>query len=259
MQVNLTVSLVVAGLAAGLVGFLPATVLVAILGVALVIGGLELTWLENLEDAVRDGFDALVCALVNGTNATDSQSGFEAELSTQVDAQIADPVARYLLKTIAGYWANFAAVNLLYAPESEVLAQSGITSGQDCSDCGLSCENFFVITGEWLGGDTFSGALLSGNYQLILQWNDDTGDFDCSGFCGPEEEVVFDNLSGYTAVTSSFDSFRFWDDGDCPFTSGNASVYSSDTIPDDTPRCVRRFSMFSSTPFTVSLIRQGAC
>jgi hypothetical protein len=258
MQVNLTISIVVAALAAGLVGFLPATVLVAILGVALVIGGLELSWLENLEDAVRDGFDDLVCALVTGTNADDSQDQFEAELSTQVDAQIADPVARYLLKTIAGYWANFAALNLLYAPEAEVLAMSSITPAQDCSSCGLDCNNFFVVLGEYLGGNTF-GSVFSGDHVITVYFNDDAGLVNCSGICGPEENFTITNLSGWTLKTSSLDSFRIWQDSDCPITGTNATVYSSDTQPDSSVRCGRRVTIFGDTAFQVDLTRSGVC
>lgn len=252
-----TAALVIGGLAAGLAGLLSANVLVAILGVLLVIAAYEYDMLSDLDDAIGNSYDDLLCALFTGTNAADSIAQFNAALETAINAETLDPVARLLLLELAKYWADTTSVNLMYAPLSEV---PNIPSVGDCSACGVDCNTDWVLSGEYLGGGTFASALSGSDHVISVQFNASGPALDGTDDCGPMLQYNLLGLSGYTAKVSGLNSFRLWVDSDRAFTSTNATGYNSDTQPASSlDLCGRYFSIFSTTEFTMTIDKIGVC
>lgn len=258
MQTQQIAALTLGALAAGFGALLSGGTLLAILGVLLAILAYEIGSLQEAEDAIQDSFDDLVCALVNGETASGSISNFSDAIDTALAAQTSDPVALSLLATLLNYWADTTAVNLMYAPLEEALAVQ-IPAEGDCADCGLDCDTDYVSVGEYLGGNLYSSEFLTDTWYITIWFNSTGAAGDCSLFCGPEVDISLLGLSGYTAKSSTVDSFRIWGDSDCPFNSNNAGVYSSDTQPDTSPRCGRVISIFSTTEFTANIQKGDVC
>lgn len=250
--------LTVGALAAGFAGFISANVLLLILSVLLAILAYDQVILQDGENAIQNNFDDLICALVTGTNAQDSLDQFTAEINDAVDAETTDPTARTLLKSLLPYWADTTSINLLYAPEAEVDAVN-VPTGGNCSACGLGCNSFFTVFGQYLGNNTWQSEDLGGGVHYIgVQFNDDTGNVNCAGICGDMWNFTIENVTGWTPYSSPTNSWRIWSDAVCPFAN-NADVYNSDTQPGSGPHCGRRIQVFSNTPWTMDLVKQGEC
>ncbi len=250
-------TMTLAGLTAGMVSILSAFTLTAILAGLLAVLAYEFTMLEDAEDQMITGFEDLVCAILSGETSAESQANFIAEMDAQMTAAITDPISEFLVIQLLTVWTDSEFFNLLYAPYEDYLMHS-IPAGADCSACGLSCKNFQVYQGTWLGGDVFQGELVSGTYNIRVTYN--ATDADCANDCGPMEEISLDGLIGYTPYSATNDSFRFYSDAACPMTSTNADAYSSDTIPTfGVKYCVRHIFIFSATQFTATIGRHGYC
>lgn len=252
-------TLTVGGLAAGIVSVLSAGTLAAILAVLLSILAYEVTMLEDAEDTIVTYFDDLVCAILGGTDAQTSIDNFLSVLNARLDVVVLDPISNFLLKQLLAYWTDTTQFNLLYAPYDEVIARQ-IPGGADCAACGLTCNNFQVGAGTWLGGLTFDAVKIgTNNYQCSVVFNSDTVD-GCSGHCGPMVLMSILEAPGFTGVPGGTPAVRIYQDGDCPPDSYNASGYSSDDLPP--PQgvyCGRFFQLYSSTDFTVTVARVGVC
>lgn len=245
-------------LAAGLAGFMSANVVLLILSVVLAIAAYSPVVLDDGEAAVSNGFDDLVCALVTGTNASDSISQFVDAMETAINAETADTVARALLLQLMSYWADTTSVNLMYAPLADVdMVQVPI--GGDCSECGLACQTDYIQYGALISGDVWQSELAGGVHRIRLWFRSDGDHNDCSDFCGPMQSVKV-AVSGWSNPTNPFDSFRFWSDDECPFGTGSPDVYSSDTpVSPSTAYCMRLMDIISATAFTATLTEREDC
>lgn len=250
-------TMTLAGLSAGMVSILSAFTLTAILAGLLAILAYELTMLSDAEDQLVTGFDDLVCAILAGTDSASSQANFIGEMTTQMEAAITDPISEFLVIQLLSVWVDTTSFNLLYEDYDTFLGHQ-IPGGADCSTCGLGCSNEVVQEGNWLGGQTYEGVWSAAAYRVSIYWNVDLAG--CNDFCGPMERFKMVDLTGWTDAASGNDNFRIWADGDCPFGSDNASVYSSDTpIPIGVEYCGRLIAIQSATPFTVTFERLGHC
>lgn len=256
-QVIQIATLTLGGLSAGLLSVLSAFTLTAILAMLLAILAYEVSMLEEASDLLEEHFDEIKCAIMAGVTAADSMANFKAEIGDHIDADVADPISRFLLKSLLDYFADAEQFNLLYEP-FEVVQGRQIPGGSDCVDCGISCGNFTVETGTWEGGLDFASEPFAGFEYVIMAWNTNTDA--CNDQCGGMETHSLKSLTGWSDPSGSKDYFRIWQDSDCPTGSDNATVYSSKTqMPLDEQYCGRQFSIYSLDPFTMTLERFGEC
>ena len=250
-------TLTIAGLTAGMASVLSAFTLTAIIAGLLSILAYEVSMLNDAEVQLVTGFEDLVCAILAGETAQESMDNFISEMDTQMTAAITDPISEFLIIQLLTVWTDTEMFNLLYADYDEFLGRQ-VPAGSDCSGCGLGCVNFVVNQGSWSGGLTFASEFASGFHFIDVIWNTDSDP--CDFTCGPMEEHALMSMVGYTPAAGAHDSFRIWGDDDCPNTSTNAGVYSSDTQPVFGDKyCGRRIAVFSDTAFTLTLERYGAC
>ena len=250
-------TMTLAYLAAGVVSIMSALTLSAILAGLLGILAYEILMLEDAEEQLETGFSDLLCAIIAGETAQESMDNFISEMTTQMTTAITDPISEFLIIQLLTTWVDTAFFNLLYAPYEEFLGHQ-IPGGADCSDCGLGCVSFWTSIGTWQGGLTWAGELSGAAYYIGVHFNA-TSDA-CGANCGPMETFSLAGMEGYTPKTASNDSFRIWSDAVCPWSSGNADVYSSDTpLVFDVQYCGRVVQIFSATPFTATFERFGHC
>lgn len=249
-------TLTLGGLSAGMLSILSAFTLTAILAGLLALLAYNITFLVNAQEAIESGFSDLVCAILAGETSQESMDNFISEMETQVDLEMTDPIARFLVKQLLGQWADTTLFNLLYADYDDFLARQ-IPTGADCSDCGMGCHRADPMRGTYLGGDVWQSVFWSSYHRVEVRFNQDAEN--CPGdTCGPMEEIEMSDLTGWTVSASSRGDFRVWSDAACPITSDNMDVYDSDTPPTEN-FCCRYYYISSSTAFTVKMGRLGHC
>lgn len=126
-------ALAVSGLGLGIVSVLSGGTLTAMVALGVGVGGLAAGGVEQIKDAVQANKDLLRCALFEGTSAPDSIANFNSAIDTAIDAEIADVVARYVLKEFAHLWADTSQVNLMYSDLTDL--SPPIPAGSGCADC----------------------------------------------------------------------------------------------------------------------------
>jgi len=254
-------TLTVGGLSAGMLSILSAFTLTAVLAGLLALLAYNIAFLTNAQDALTDGFEDLVCAILAGTDSQESMDNFISEMETQVDLAMSDVIARFLVKQLLGQWADATLFNLLYADYDDYLARQ-ITTGADCSACGLGCHNFELGRGTWLGGLSFSSEFYSSYHRITIAWNMASPLYDIcdpDDHCGPMELHELVTLTGHTGAGASVNDFMVWKDADCPRTAGNGTGYNSDTPPLYIEVCGRNLQFLSSTAFTATWEVKGHC
>ncbi len=254
-------TLTVGGLSAGMLSILSAFTLTAVLAGLLALLAYNIAFLSNAEDALTDGFEDLVCAILAGTDSQDSMDNFISEMETQVNLAMSDTIARFLVKQLLGQWTDSTLFNLLYADYDAYLARQ-IPTGADCSGCGLGCHSFELGRGTWHGGLSFSSEFYSSYHRISIAWNIQPWPYDIcdpDDMCGPMELHRLVSLSGHTHSGASVNDFMSWKDVDCPRTSGNATGYNSDTAPIEVQVCGRNIQILSSTAFSASWEVDGHC
>jgi hypothetical protein len=252
MQTQTIAAMTVGGLAAGLVGFLSGGVLLLILGVLIAMLAYNIEVLADLEAAIQDSYDDLLCALYTGENAQDSYDQFGTALQTAINAQTVDTVARSLLHQLAMYWLDTTSLNLLYSPEEQVSAIN-IPLGGNCVECGVNCDTDQVIFGELFGAGQYNSTIDGTTHKVQIRFRADGISLDCSDDCGDMRTIKL-SASGWTVQGGGTPDWRLWQDSDCPMTGSNPSVYESNTPPSSsTEYTVRLLAVESSTEFQLTI------
>lgn len=250
-------TLSVAVLGTAFLSVLSAYTLGLLLPILYAIGNYEQTMLEDLETIINDNFSDLLCEIVTGTTSATSMSDFIDALQTLITAEVSDLVKRFLLQQLVSFWQDTTEYNLLYA-HKDAVDNHQVPSGGDCGDCGVECSNVFMGTGTNLGGGTFASAPLAGRHHIALHWN--TGTNPCTDTCGSMETFSWEQFTGWTDYGGGEYSFKAWQDSDCPYTTTNATVYQSDTMPTlGVEYCGRSVEVISGTAFTMTMGRYGKC
>lgn len=123
----------VGGLSLGLASVLSGGTLTAIVALGVGVAGLAAGGIGEIKDAVTNNKALLKCALFDAETAQGSIDNFESAMSTAIDAEIADTVARYVLKEFVNLWADTSQFNLMYAELDDL--SPPVPTGADCSSC----------------------------------------------------------------------------------------------------------------------------
>lgn len=244
---DLTVAAMAAGMASVLSGFTLTALLAAVAG----LWAYSVSTLDQMVTTLTADYDDLVCAIMTGENAQDSIDQFLTEANGALAVDITDSIALYFAQLIVSNFADTAQFNLLYAPHQEVLGKQ-IPEGDGCEGCGLSCNNYQMQYGEYLGGGLFSSLFQSAYYRVAFWINNNNGG--SLDPCGDMESITIDAVTGHTHSGSGNNDFRVWEDGS-PITL----IYDSDTDFTGQTFCARVVAVVSATPFTMQVTRNGKC
>lgn len=239
LQTQNLVGLAIGALIIGLLLPVPGSRLVAMLALLVAIGGLGAGALANLEDAITNNYDALVCFLYTASNASEAKADLLGAMNNFIDAESSDQLERYILKQLIQHHINFVALNWLFEKDDAV---AGLPLNGDCSSCLACSDTLYHGTGDFGTLDfasTPDGAYHHINFHL-----------------GSHKNLHVDSITGYTHSGSGVNDFRIQTNRDvsCGDPPSGWDLYNSDTNPTgQTFNGVGEISFNSSTAFSIEL------
>lgn len=245
-----------AGFAVGLTSVLSAGTLTGIIAGVIGIVAFGVAILASLSTVLAENTEDLVCEIVTGETTAESISNFKTLIATLLDAETADPTARFLLKQFVNHWMDTSQFNLLYAEFTEVEAHQ-FPTGHDCSGCGLPCTNFFLQTGVWLGDLAFDSAVSGTCHRVEIIWNNISGS--CDDNCGPMEEF---SIKSQDAITDCVvrNNYQVWSVDDCGDIPPLPLVWNANFGPAIGQKlCGQLLSFVSGSAWSIEFEAWGGC
>lgn len=233
---SLTVLGIVTGLAFAFLVAPPVAVFVA-LGFL----GLTTAVFATLADYIDDNRQQLVCLLYQSESATEAYDAFFGAVEgLAVDAGLVEVEVGAVMAILERLGA-IDAMNTLY----EAVSLPPIGNAVACDTCGgTNCANMIYGSGDLVNGGTFTSEFVSTEHRLYFT-------------LPANHTVTLSGLTGFTGISSSFDSFRYYEiDGACAVVT--PAEYSSDTFSGG-PYCIGHVRIFSSTAFTVHVSIGATC
>lgn len=133
---GLVVASAAPALAALLIDPIPGDEIVVIAGILItaaigIAGGI----LGEMEDAINNNSDDLICSLYTASDVSAAETALEAQLASAIDGETADAVVRWEAKQVFNHMVTANMLNKLFTKDGTRTYPTG-----DCGNCNLPCQ-----------------------------------------------------------------------------------------------------------------------